>query len=244
MSKKKATYCSVECYRARNFSISPTGEKLLRCSICKESKPLSEEYFHHTKSTTYGFACFCKECDAKKSKTPTARKYQAASRKRRAAVIKQYEHERQTSKEYKIKRNLNESLRKKTDPAFALKCRMRILMYSNLRSGKGGKKWQDLTGYTIEQLKCHLEKKFTDGMTWERFMDGAIHIDHKIPISAHNITSTNDPDFKKAWALKNLQPLWAFDNISKNDKLYESFQPSLAIGVSINQSSSCCVGGL
>jgi hypothetical protein len=34
-------------------------------------------------------------------------------------------------------------------------------------------------------------------------------------------------DFKRAWALSNLQPLWAIDNQRKSAKLAAPFQPSL-----------------
>ena len=71
----------------------------------------------------------------------------------------------------------------------------------------------DLLGYTKEQLKEHIESLFTDGMSWERFDE--IHIDHIRPIASFNYTTTECEDFKKCWALENLQPMWASDNMSK-----------------------------
>jgi len=44
------------------------------------------------------------------------------------------------------------------------------------------------------------------------------HIDHIRPISAFSFTVPEDPEFKECWALNNLQPLWAFDNLSKGGK--------------------------
>lgn len=95
------------------------------------------------------------------------------------------------------------------------------------RGEKNGRKTMELLGYSIEQLKAHLEKQFWPGMTWENY--GEWHIDHIIPLSAHNYKTPDDVDFKKAWALKNLQPLWAIDNIRKKDSLLHDFQPSLTI---------------
>jgi 5-methylcytosine-specific restriction endonuclease McrA len=46
-----------------------------------------------------------------------------------------------------------------------------------------------------------------------------VHIDHIIPLSYFNITDINDPKIKTAWALKNLRPIWAYQNLSKNNKL-------------------------
>jgi hypothetical protein len=100
----------------------------------------------------------------------------------------------------------------------------------SLRSGtKARCRWEDLVGYTVDQLKAHLEKLFTLEMSWENY--GTFwEIDHRIPIAAHNFESPNDPDFKKCWALKNLRPLEIIKNRSKHDKVERPFQPSLTIG--------------
>ncbi len=99
----------------------------------------------------------------------------------------------------------------------------------SLNGGKKNNHWEKIVGYTVLQLREHLEKQFTTDMTWDKYKSGKIHIDHKIPISAFNYTNSEDIDFKKCWALSNLQPLWARDNLSKKDKLTTPFQPSLAI---------------
>ena len=64
-------------------------------------------------------------------------------------------------------------------------------------------------------------------MTWENY--GKWHLEHKIPISVHNFTRSGHEDFKRCWALKNLQPMWAIENFEKHDKLTKHFQPSLLI---------------
>ncbi len=99
------------------------------------------------------------------------------------------------------------------------------------RGSKTYRHWECLIGYTVEQLKKHLEKQFLPGMTWKNYGRAGWHIDHIIPVSVFNFNTPEDIDFRRCWALKNLQPLWAFDNISKNNKLNQSFQPSLSIGV-------------
>ena len=75
------------------------------------------------------------------------------------------------------------------------------------------KKLKQLTGYTIEELKNHLAKKFKPGMNWDNYEKW--HIDHIIPISKFKYESIKDKAFKECWALKNLQPLWASENIKK-----------------------------
>ena len=49
------------------------------------------------------------------------------------------------------------------------------------------------------------------------------------PLTAHNFTKPKHEDFKRCWALKNLQPLWSKKNISKGNRLTKHFQPSLLI---------------
>jgi len=100
-----------------------------------------------------------------------------------------------------------------------------------LKSGaKAGRKTFDLLGYTADELRAHLEKNFEPGMTWDNH--GEWHVDHIIPLSACNYDSPDDIDFKRAWALENLRPLWAEENLKKNAKLIVPFQPSLKLKVS------------
>jgi len=74
---------------------------------------------------------------------------------------------------------------------------------------------QELLGYSYKELAVHLERQFNNGMSWDEFMKGNIHIDHIIPVSHFKPTSTDDPNFKHCWALCNLRPLWAKDNLTK-----------------------------
>jgi len=105
-----------------------------------------------------------------------------------------------------------------------------LIRYS-LRGSKDGLHWENLVGYSLSDLKAHIERQFNNGMSWERYLNGEIHIDHRTPLSAFNFSSPNDLDFRKAWALSNLRPLWAKDNLKKGARLERPFQPSLAIAV-------------
>lgn len=81
---------------------------------------------------------------------------------------------------------------------------------------KGGRSWQKLVNYTREQLMNHLEKQFREGMSWDNY--GEWQVDHIRPIASFNFNSAEDPQFKECWALNNLQPLWAEENLMKADK--------------------------
>ena len=108
--------------------------------------------------------------------------------------------------------------------------RMSVGVQRALMENKGGRKWESLVGYSLSELKFHIENLFTDGMSWEKLLNGEIHIDHVIPKSVFNFTTPEHEDFKRCWALKNLQPMWAKENMIKSAKLEKHFQPRLALG--------------
>lgn len=86
-----------------------------------------------------------------------------------------------------------------------------------LGTGKGGNATEQLLGYSIIELRKHLEKQFLPGMDWKNI--GEWHIDHIIPLSSFIITGASDPELRRAWSLTNLRPLWAKDNIRKGAKI-------------------------
>lgn len=88
-----------------------------------------------------------------------------------------------------------------------------------LRGKKGGVSWTRMVEYTPQQLTDSIGSKFTKGMTWEKLIAGEIHIDHKIPKSKFRYSSHDDIEFKRCWALDNLQPMWAADNLAKGNKI-------------------------
>ena len=100
-------------------------------------------------------------------------------------------------------------------------------IWKSVKENKNGRHWESLVGYNLKQLKQHIQKLFQAGMTWENY--GEWHIDHIIPIAAFNFTNPEHEDFKRCWSLKNLQPMWAIDNLKKGSKLGKPFQQSLIL---------------
>jgi len=88
-----------------------------------------------------------------------------------------------------------------------------------LKGAKRRCKWETLLGYSVAQLRTHLESQFTDEMTWEKFFGGEIHIDHIVPRIHFKFDSPNDEAFKSCWALSNLPPLWSRQNIVAGARL-------------------------
>jgi len=79
-----------------------------------------------------------------------------------------------------------------------------------------GDSFPKYVNWTVDELKSHLESKFTEGMSWENY--GEWHIDHIKPDSWFDYANIADKGFKESWALNNLQPLWAKDNLSKGNR--------------------------
>jgi len=85
----------------------------------------------------------------------------------------------------------------------------------SIKGNKAGRRWESLVGYTVHDVKQHLESLFTSDMGWDDFLKGKIHIDHKRPVISFSFANPEDFDFKLCWSLSNLQPLWAVDNLKK-----------------------------
>ena len=66
----------------------------------------------------------------------------------------------------------------------------------------------------MSNLIIHLEKQFKPGMTLDNY--GEWHIDHIKPITKFDLKNENE--LRKCFHYKNLQPLWAIENIKKGDK--------------------------
>lgn len=88
--------------------------------------------------------------------------------------------------------------------------------------------WEKLVGYKLSDLMAHLEAMFRKEMVWGNY--GKWHIDHIRPISSFCFDSFDHPEFKECWALENLQPLWARDNLIKGSKWPVKERPNKARG--------------
>jgi hypothetical protein len=99
----------------------------------------------------------------------------------------------------KIKKNLRQMMK-------------RLILKQNVNKYYSSNK---LIGCDTITLRKHIENQFKEGMTWENH--GKWHIDHIIPCSKFDLI---DPINQKiCFNYRNLQPLWARDNIIKNNKI-------------------------
>lgn len=215
-----------------------------QCTKCKEWKKETEFYFRKNMNS-----CWCKLCENKSHKKyykehkEEIDKYQKGYIKKycqdnKEQIKKQRAEYYQDNKERVVKYNqehreeINRRDREKrnNNPKVKLNVNFSNVIRLSLKGNKEGRHWESLVDYTLEELMKHLKTTIPEGFTWQDYMDGKLHIDHKIPIYVFNFDSYTDLDFRRCWALENLQLLEAKENISKSNKIGKPFQPCLKIG--------------
>lgn len=203
------------------------------CTRCKKSKNIN--LFSLDNSRKDKLSSICNQCNAEQSKEWRKINKNYHKKKSKEYYINNTSKIKLSTKQYalqnpdKVKQYSKTRYEKnRNNPMKKLNSNMSSGIWLSLNGNKKHRHWENLVGYTVDQLRVHLEKQFRGGMNWEN--QGKWHIDHKIPKVAFNFNCPDDIDFKKCWSLKNLQPLWGLDNIIKHDKLFKPFQPSLALG--------------
>lgn len=73
-----------------------------------------------------------------------------------------------------------------------------------------------LLGYTLSDLRRHIERQFVDNMSWACWSRYGWHIDHILPRKYFDLTTIEG--VRAYWALPNLRPLWAGANLKKAAK--------------------------
>ena len=118
--------------------------------------------------------------------------------------------------ENKERRRQRRRERLRDDPAYRVKRNVCNSIYQALKANgwtKGGSTFDHLP-YTPEGLAEHLENLFDEHMTWDNH--GTYwHIDHIRPHASFKYDSLDHPEFQECWALENLRPLKASENMSK-----------------------------
>ncbi len=230
---------------------SGTREKQMRiCTRCKQIK--QESKFFIRKNRKSGYHSECKECTGILQRTwrlnnnEKVKEYGKLYEDNHKKSRKEQHHSTYTANREKVlernkiwRKNNSEKVKDLNKIGSArlrntTKGKLNDCMSSGIRSAlkgnKAGRHWEELVKFTIDQLKKHLEKRFTSEMNWGNY--GTMwEIDHKIPKAVFNFEKPEDIDFRLCWSLKNLQPLEKAKNRRKNSKIEKPFQPSLALGI-------------
>jgi hypothetical protein len=204
------------------------------CSMCDTILPIESFYVVKNKSSR---RCYCKDCCSKLTLKYQKENHDKILNINRKSKKKNWDKHK---KEVTLWRKNNPEKVKiyarrsnaKARQSLPRKIRDRISsgIVRALKGRKVGKTFEILP-YTQEQVIKHLIKTLPRGYTIQDFMAGKLHLDHKIPVSAFNITDEKCIDFQKCWELKNLRLLPAKDNLVKWAKLDRPFQPSLGIAL-------------
>ena len=199
------------------------------CSKCKEDKELCE--FNKKSVSKNGMQYYksrCKKCqseDEKIKRDSNPEQYKIWYDKTRVDRNKWRSEYYQSNKEIILERNkryskiLQKNRKRKyhEDNLYKLRhilsCRMRDLL--KLKSFNKTKLFNKVIGCPPIFLKEHLEKQFTDGMSWENHGLYGWHVDHIIPLSS----AKTEEEIYELCHYTNLQPLWAEDNLKKGVKI-------------------------
>jgi hypothetical protein len=172
-----------------------------KCNKCLSEKSLEE--FYPNSYGKLGVKSICKECEKGLKRIYTKNNSEKIKERN-----KKYYDKIKTTKKYSYKKWSDVSDNIKL--ANRIRCRVRNTLKGRIKS----KPTLEMVGLNIEEFKNHIISTFTEGMTWELFMEGKIHIDHIIPCCNFNLD--NKMEQEKCFHYTNLQPLWAKDNLSKN----------------------------
>lgn len=191
------------------------------CSKCGVYKTI-ENFYKHSR--------ICTECRNNKRREKYAenpqmykdhrRKYYINNKEKVIEREKNYRKNnpdkvKETQKNYNLRNPGRKKKRRDNDLDFRLRENLRTRVHHAIRGiTKKSDKTMNLIGCEIEFLKTHLEGLFQEGMCWDNY--GKWHIDHKKPCSLFDLTIESEQ--KECFNYTNLQPLWAKDNLRKNNK--------------------------
>lgn len=172
------------------------------CSRCETTRPKLE--FKKKDESRDGLHCYCRICCNELNREYRKKNPETAAEWSRRWAEKNPEKRRAIYRRWAEK------------PSNKIHFSVTARVYECLKGMKSRRRTEELIGYSFDDLRHHLEKQFVRGMSWDNY--GTWHLDHIIPLSSFPITSPDDPGLKLAWALTNLRPIWATENLKKGDK--------------------------
>lgn len=205
------------------------------CSKCHIDKPITE--YSKNRSMKTGYHTICKECRKKanaiyylKNKDrikDQSNKYYYDHRPQKSEYSKEYYRK---NKEYLINKGAEwakENTEKVRGYKKAYKDKMLSTTEGKLRDRvsnilryylRNDKEYSTIeyVPFTIEELKQYLQEQFDKSMSWDNY-GSYWHIDHIIPQSLYDFNDIIE--IQKCWSLRNLRPLEARQNSSKNNTL-------------------------
>jgi hypothetical protein len=121
-------------------------------------------------------------------------------------------------KQNRLKILLQIKTRRENDPNFKMRNTLRSRIWTVLKRKNTTKLLSTLTLLGVDNVETvikHIEKQFKNGMTWNNH--GEWHLDHIKPCASFDLTCPVQQ--LACFNYKNLQPLEAFENMSKGAKI-------------------------
>lgn len=174
-----------------------------KCGKCGTEKPLTDFHFRKDRGKHYSQ---CKACWHKKGLAWISANPERHRGYHRNWVESDPENARAAARKA--------AAVKRKDPRKRVAMGVSTAIYVALRGVRKRAPTFEMLGYSKDELATHLERQFQRGMTWDNY--GEWHIDHVRPLSSFDFS--NQEAIREAWALSNLRPLWAAENIRKKDK--------------------------
>ena len=202
------------------------NQGLKKCSSCNEVLPLND--FSNNKSATDGLQTMCRKCKSIRDKN-----YRENPAQGRDNLLKKKSdyyfkikiefpeiYEEKLARSREIRDYSKEYQRVQSDEFMKAKDSVRKLFMAALRVRDINKsklilKTQDMLGCDFYFFKEYIEQQFEEGMNW--LNHGTWHIDHKVPLSVGISTD----EILKLNHYTNLQPLWAYENLNKSNKMLD-----------------------
>jgi hypothetical protein len=195
-------YCS-KCTQSKNEVLFSKGQAWCKCCVREHQSSRKEDKKNYNKE------------------------YHAQNKEKANTVSRQYKiNHKEEITSYNTQYHFT---RRKNDAVFNLRGQVSRAIGKSLKrlgSTKNGTSSSKYLSYSIRELKEYLEKQFEPWMTWNNWgkYDPKIwndndqstwtwQIDHIIPQSKLPYTTMTDNNFQICWALSNLRPLSAKQNL-------------------------------
>lgn len=226
--------------KKNNRKVSEITEKT--CISCKELKDITEFNTNRSYKDTFESDCrvcfnerkqiyldipekremfrnSCRNWESKpenKEKRKQARQLDESKEK-----MKGYQKKHRSTEKYKIQRNKIRRERYSTDPQYKILHNLRRRVNHFVKGEDKTDTTKNLLGCSLDELKNYLECQFKEGMSWDNYTIDGWHIDHCRPCVSFNLANKVEQRICFNW--RNLQPLWAEENLKKSAK-WEDFE--------------------
>lgn len=163
----------------------------------------------------------CRECGAEKNTANCRRWY---NEKGRDQVIEQARAWAQSNPDRRRQVRSRHAKKALATPQGKIKraCRRRVVNALMAQSLKKTERTEELMGCSVEFMAQHIQKQFTDAMTWENYGRKTWHIDHIRPCESFDLEDPAQRAICFNW--RNQRPLSAIENMIKKDAWTEAME--------------------